>query len=154
MDLVAKVAMLTRVANWRTSCFQNSTFTLFQNLFFLNLWVARECLLRWTFSDYRLDEIAENSENEEATMNLISCAGMTCHSRREYLLFQIATFSQFQVYLNVTQAEQTMSLLLLDNFYRVLSCRRVQKKQKTTNCCMVRKPAATKLQHLLSSKYI
>ena len=37
------------------------------------------------------------------------------------LLFQIATFSQFQVYLNVTQAKQMTSLLLLNNFYPAIS---------------------------------
>ena len=57
---------------------------------------------------------------------------MTCHARREFS----ATFSQFQVYWNVTQAKQMTSLLLLNNFYRVTSYRRVEKKRKATNHCI------------------
>ena len=40
---------------------------------------------------------------------------MTCHV--ENFLCRIATFSQFWVYLNVTQAKQMISLLLLNHFY-------------------------------------
>ena len=47
---------------------------------------------------------------------------------------EIATFSRFQVYLNVTRARQTINLLLVDNFYPVTSYRRVRKKKKATNC--------------------
>ena len=49
---------------------------------------------------------------------------------------KIATFSQFQVYYNVTQAKQMTSLLLFDNFYPVTSYRRVQKEKKATNYCV------------------
>ena len=45
----------------------------------------------------------------------------------EQVNLQIATFSQFQVYLNATQAKEMISLLLLNNFYPVIAYRRVQK---------------------------
>ena len=48
---------------------------------------------------------------------------------------KIAIFSQFQVHLSITQAKQITNLLLLNNFYPVISYRRVQKKKKATNCC-------------------
>ena len=51
----------------------------------------------------------------------------------EKFLSQIAMFSQLQVYLNVTEAKQTISLLLLNNFYPVMSYRRVRKEKKATN---------------------
>ena len=57
----------------------------------------------------------------------ISSAGMTCHARREFFVPKIAIFSQFQVYLSIIQAEQTINLLLLHNFYPVISYRRIQK---------------------------
>ena len=46
---------------------------------------------------------------------------------------QIATFPQFQVHLNVTQAKLTITLSLLNNFYPAMSHPRVQKKKKATN---------------------
>ena len=48
-------------------------------------------------------------------------------------IMQIATFSQFSVYLNVTQAKQMTSWLLLNHFYPVMSYRRVQRRKKATN---------------------
>ena len=58
---------------------------------------------------------------------------MTCQI--ENIWPQIAAFSQFQVYLNVIQAKQITSLLFLNNFYPVISYRRVEKKKKATNYC-------------------
>ena len=50
--------------------------------------------------------------------NLTSCAGMTCHVRREFFFApQLQYFSQFYVYLSTTQAKQTINILLLNNFY-------------------------------------
>ena len=49
---------------------------------------------------------------------------------------KIATFSQFQIYSNVIQAKQMTSLLPVNNFYPVISYRRVQKKKKATNYCI------------------
>ena len=49
-----------------------------------------------------------------------------CHARREFF----ATFSQFQVHLNVTQVKQIINLSLLNHFYPVISYRRVQKKEE------------------------
>ena len=47
-------------------------------------------------------------------------------------LFQIATFPQFQVYLNVTRAKQMISLLLLNNnFYPPVSYRRIQNEKES-----------------------
>ena len=53
----------------------------------------------------------------------------------ENFLPQIATFPQFYVYLNVTQAKRMISLLL-NNFYPVISYRRARKKKKATNYCI------------------
>ena len=53
-----------------------------------------------------------------------------------HFLSQIATISQFSVYLSVTQAKQMISSSLLNNFYPVISYRRVQKKKKATNYCV------------------
>ena len=60
---------------------------------------------------------------------------------------KIATFSQFQVRLNVAQAKQMISSLLLSNFYPVISYRRVQKESDELSCTarslvMVREPVA------------
>ena len=52
---------------------------------------------------------------------------MTCV---ENYLSQIATFSQFQVYLNVTQAKQMISSLLLNHFYPVISHRHEFKRKR------------------------
>ena len=46
---------------------------------------------------------------------------------------KIAIFPQFEVYLSITQAKQIINLLILNNFYPVISYRRVQKKKKATN---------------------
>ena len=54
----------------------------------------------------------------------------------ENFLSQIATFPQFYVYLNVIQAKQMISLLLLNNFFSVISYQQVQKKKKVTNYCI------------------
>ena len=69
---------------------------------------------------------------------LTSCAGTTCHARRQLFVSQIATFPQFQLYLNVTQAKQMMRwfIILLNHFYPAMSHRRVQKKKKATNYCI------------------
>ena len=48
----------------------------------------------------------------------------------ENFLSRIATFSQCQVYLNVTQAKRVISLLLLNNLYPVMSYRRVFKRKR------------------------
>ena len=58
---------------------------------------------------------------------LTSCARMTCHARREFFCPKIATFSQFQVYLSITQTKQIINLLLVNHFYPVISYRRVQR---------------------------
>ena len=68
---------------------------------------------------------------DAVTRALTSRARIMCHARREFFFFpspKLQRFSQFQVYLNVTQAKQMISLLLLDNFYP--SCRRVQVDSK------------------------
>ena len=49
---------------------------------------------------------------------------------------KIAVFSQFQVYLKITQAKRVTDLLRLNNFYPVMSYRRVRMKKKATNCCV------------------
>ena len=56
---------------------------------------------------------------------------MTCHARQEYLVPKIAIFSQFKVYLSITQAKQIINLLLLNNFYPVISYRRVPKEKES-----------------------
>ena len=50
------------------------------------------------------------------------------HARLRIFCPKIATFSQFLVYLNITQAKQIINLLLLNHFYPVMSYRRVQKE--------------------------
>ena len=49
---------------------------------------------------------------------------------------EIAIFSQFSVYLSTNRAKQIINLLLLNHFYAAILYRRVQKKQKATNCCI------------------
>ena len=58
---------------------------------------------------------------------LTSCAGMTCHV--ESIWPKIAIFPQFQVYLIITQAKQTISLLLLSHFYPVVRIR-IRKRRR------------------------
>ena len=48
---------------------------------------------------------------------------------------KIAIFSKFQVYLSTTQAKQIINLLLLNNFYPVISYQRLQKEKKATKYC-------------------
>ena len=55
---------------------------------------------------------------------------------RDSLRIFYLKFSQFQVYLNVTQAKQMTSLLLLNSFYPMISHRRAQTKKKATNYCI------------------
>ena len=43
---------------------------------------------------------------------------------------KIAIFSQFQVYLSMIQAKQTINLLHLNNFYPVMSYERVQRGKR------------------------
>ena len=57
---------------------------------------------------------------------------MTYHARREFFVPKLQHFLSF----NVTQAEQMMSLLLVNNFYPMISHRRVQRKKKATNYCI------------------
>ena len=50
---------------------------------------------------------------------------------------QIATFSQFQVYLNVTQAEQMINRLLLNHFHSVISSpNEFKRKRKRRMYCI------------------
>ena len=54
----------------------------------------------------------------------------------EFFIRKIAIFSQFQVYLNITQAKQIVNLLLLsNNFYPVISYRSDIKKRRII-CCI------------------
>ena len=56
-------------------------------------------------------------------------AGMTCHARREFFVSKIVIFPQSQVYSSKTKrAIQIINLLLLNNFYPVITYRRVQKE--------------------------
>ena len=49
---------------------------------------------------------------------------------------KIAIFSQFQVYLGITQAKQIINLLLLNNFYPMISYDTDEFKKKVTNYCV------------------
>ena len=50
----------------------------------------------------------------------VSCQRkLVSHARREFFRPKIAIFSQFSVYLSITQAKQIINLLLLSNFYPV-----------------------------------
>ena len=54
---------------------------------------------------------------------LTTCAGMTCHARREFFIPKSIIFPQSQAYL-----KQIINLLLHNNFYPVISYQRVQKE--------------------------
>ena len=72
-------------------------------------------------------------------------------TRREFLVPQIATLSQPQVYLNVTQAKRMSSLMLLNHFYPVISHRRVRKKERATNCRVRFEPVCQRQGGLIST---
>ena len=54
---------------------------------------------------------------------------LRCHARRECFWPKIATFSPFQICLNVTQAKQMISSLLLNNFYHTDEFERRRKRR-------------------------
>ena len=58
-----------------------------------------------------------------------------CHTQSRIFFPRIATFPQFQVYLNIIQNKMTSSLLL-NNFYPVISHEWIQKMKKATNYCI------------------
>ena len=55
-------------------------------------------------------DVGKNEEDERWNL-LASCAGMTCHARRECFYSKIAIFTQFQVYLSITRAENNNKLI-------------------------------------------
>ena len=69
---------------------------------------------------------------------LTSCAGMTVPRTSSIFSPKIASFSQFQVYFNVSQTKQMISLLLLNHFHPVILLHRrdSREKKKATNYCI------------------
>ena len=66
---------------------------------------------------------------------LTSCAGTTCHARREYLAQNCNIFSVYicQVYWDITLAKEIINLLLLSDFHPVI--RADEFETKATNYC-------------------
>ena len=87
-------------------------------------------------------------DNGASTLEPLALERRTTHV--ENFLPQIATFFQFQVYLNVTHAQTMTSLLLVNNFYPVMSYRQVQEEEESDellytarSLVMVREPVTS-----------
>ena len=72
------------------------------------------------------------------TQILTSRTEMTYHARREFFVPNCNIFSVLSIFKRnkPRQNKIMISLLLLNNFYRAISYRRVQKKKKATNYCI------------------
>ena len=63
---------------------------------------------------------------------LTRCAGITCHRTSRTFCPKIAIFSlSFKYISSITWAKQIINLSLVNNFYPVISYRRVQKEKKS-----------------------
>ena len=62
---------------------------------------------------------------------ILNLLNLLRHAPSRIFCSKIAIFSQLRVYSNITQkAEQTINLLLVSNFYPVISYRRVEKRKR------------------------
>ena len=57
-------------------------------------------------------------------------------SIENYKLVRVILTTLVVLVLSITQAKQIINVLLLNNFYLVMSYRRVQKKKEATNYCI------------------
>ena len=81
-----------------------------------------------SFDRYCFESFLDVSENERIDFNIktVLMSGITCHARREIFCPKIEIFSQFQVYLSITQAEQMIWWYHNDKY-----------KKKATNYCII-----------------
>ena len=116
----------------------------------------RRCFACWVFSRELALIVKHCDKSLDVKVvdvtRLTSCAGMTCHARREFFCPKLQHFlSVLSIFkCNPGETNDMMNLLRFNNFYPVTAYRRVQKIKKATilfytvrSLVMVREPVAS-----------